>query len=553
MVSRRFLPLVLLPALLAGARPAAGQLLMPRADLLPAISFALADSMGRRLVSTRATVLEAGPDGLVLDTGSAAGLRDWSLVGLVTPWGTWSGTVRRLEENRVSLQGVPDQEAPRPAAGTRVGVRLDVRRLALVPFQPGDRVTPAAALNLTRTLARALGDKLGVIVEEAPFLPDTAEVRTVAAEGGADILLSGEVALQKTDLRVVLRLTRARRPRGVETISMLWPDGAAEFEGVAGSLCALPSAPPGVRAAPTREAPGPLLAIFPCRFRARSLYAVFLDRIETWSIAGDSLQTVMTRNLSGMWPVDVPSRWPVAGVAVIDRYFDMATRKESRVFYALCSNQRARYVNVAEDITAPDSLYLAVSAGPSDTLAASFASCFPRVSLVDPPKGYPVPRGLPPTATSRLALSRALVGPSGQPSLDEQGAPRTERMAVIYYDQPSASLWISTADSAWQVPGLFGNAMDTWRYGTSGPPGFLVTSALSPGEGDRLEYWALRDGALRREWETPIVPGSITALASGDLDGDGRDDLVIGEVLQGPEGFTTQVHLMRSRMRGVQP
>jgi hypothetical protein len=462
--------------------------------------------------------------------------------------------VDTLEENRVVLRPIPGlQAAPRPWSGAAVDMRLDVRRVALVPFQPGAGVTPAMATDLTTTLAGVLADRLGVVVDEAPFLADTADARAVAAEGGADILLSGEIAAEGKDLRIVMSMTRTRKALGLETVTMAWPGGASGVERGGDTTGGLPAPPPGCRRARDTGESGPLLTLFPCRFRTRSLYAVFRDRIETWDVAGDSLRTVISRDLAGPWPVQVPTRWPVAGVATIDRYFDIKTKKETRAFYALCSNQRARYVNLAEDIETPDSLYVSVSAGPSDTLAGSSGSCFPKVNLVDAPRRYAVPPGLPATATSRLALSRVVVGPAGLPSLDEQGRPKTESLAVIYYDQASASLWISLADSAWQVPGRFGNAMDTWRPGLTGPPGFLVTSARSPAEGDRLEYWTLRGHDLRREWESPWLSGAITALESGDLDGDGRDDLVLGEVFRRGDGFITRVHLMRSRMRGVQP
>ena len=117
----------------------------------------------------------------------------------------------------------------------------------------------------------------------------------------------------------------------------------------------------------------------------------------------------------------------------------------------------------------------------------------------------------------------------------------------MYYDEPTARLWIAAADTAFPVAGRFGGEMEIYRAGLLGPPGLLVTSPLPPGAGDRLEYWVLEHGRLEKKWTSGRFDVAITAIHTGDLDGDHRDDVLFAEVRREGKGSTTQLHVMTSR------
>ena len=58
-------------------------------------------------------------------------------------------------------------------------------------------------------------------------------------------------------------------------------------------------------------------------------------------------------------------------------------------------------------------------------------------------------------------------------------------------------------------------------------PELFVSSAAFPGEPDHVSMFKIEGNALQLGWQSEEVEGSIYVLTIGDLDGNGREDLVI--------------------------
>jgi hypothetical protein len=544
--SPRLLALVALLLVAARTAPAA---VPPE---LHGLAAALADSIGASVSRERVTVLAVREGRVAIDRGSAQGLRPYSRVTLVAADGTaWPATIAELGETRAELEPAAGAGAP-PAAGVAMGLRLDLERVALGrPALAGDGARTAET-DWFESLAAAIAARTGLQVVAMPDYPDTAEWREAALAAGADAGIRITLALDDGRAVATAMPTGLRRGRDFGRLAASVPARPATAIARMSPAERIPAPPGLLPAAATAPIDGAILDLVPRRWLWSDVLAISDDRIEAWNVAGDPRPVART-DLSAIWPPAVPARWPVAEMIPVNTFFDMSG-EEARVNYSLCSNRRPRYLTINVERAKPESLVLVVSDGPLDTLEASLGGCFRELDRVSPPAGWKVDRAMPATAVARLALEEILRDAAGRPLRTTAGSLRRKKVGLVLHDESTGTLWLSTATNAVALPGTFGGEMDDYRAGLAGPPGFLVTGAAAPGEPDHLEWWVLENGRCERRWVGPELTGSITALLSGDRDGDERDDLVYAVVGPGPDGPVTRLHAAHSRpRRGVAP
>lgn len=519
---------------------------------------ALCDSLLGRVPHRDARVIEVAGDGtarLEIGAGGDIGQRTrltFVRRGLETAIGdrvvgAADGAVREAA-NRVAVRSAADGGIPwRLENGLEVSAYL-ARHLLALALLDGPPIPGTTRSALLRALESGLLSPI-LATTRLPAFVDTSEALQEARRTGADSFgwLSAESApggcAIRLDLFSVKDLEAAPPLTWVIPTAELPPADPAR-EDPAGTL-------PGCRPVGLFRSDGaPGLDAVPRRFRRDVVDVIHEDRIDSWRLNGEQAVIWQSYRFDPEWPVAAATRWPVATMLPLNSYF-APDRSEARVTYTLCSNQRPRHLLVSTVKARPDSLDLAVSDGPLDSLNGCTAGCFPRVNRLDPLPGSRRPDGLPPTASVRIALGRVDVGPTGLPAFDANGFVKTRKSAVILYDPPSATLWLSAPDTAFQVPGRFGDEIETYRVGRAGPPGFLVTAAAPLGEPDRLEFWVWEKNRLSCRWRSEAFPGSITALYAGDLDGDAREDLWLA-ALDGPgRGARTVFHYYRAAANPV--
>lgn len=512
----------------------------------------LARQLLARVARSHARVIEFEPSTGTgrLDLGSSAGLERWTPLILTAAAGD-SSTVTagqclgeleivRLSDRELEFRPQPGTAPARVATGQSVRVYLERHAVALAA-PSGGPFTAGAAQRLMAALEARLDSPVFRLVR-MPALSDTAEAQQMARAAGVDLFGWTRIERAAKDALIRLTLLRAKDGTPLPEINATLPadDGAlapaGPDEDPAASL-------PGCRSSWTgAPVTGVVLDIFPRRFKPGALDLYFADRIEGWKLGDGRLSRWQARPLADLWPPTVGTRWPVGSLLPVNSYY-AKDRSESRVFYAFCSNQRPRYLSVSLAREDPDSLMLSVADGPQDTLNGCTGSCFAQVDRVERIARFPAPRGLPKTAGTRLALGRVDLGPSGLPAYDEKGYVKTRKSALLFYDLPSATLWLASADTAFRVPGHFGDRVDGFRVGKAGPAGFLATAAGPVGRPDRLQYWIWDAGRLTLRWQSDPFEGSITALQVADLDGDARDDVIVGETLGADARARTRLRL----------
>lgn len=503
-----------------------------------------ADSLARQLLAhvarRTARVIEFQPNTGMgrLDLGRAAGLESWTPLILTEAEGDSSAVtpgqslgeleIVRLSDRELEFRPHPGSAPARVASGQAVRVYLERHTVALAA-PSGGPITAGAAQRLMAALEARLDSPVFRLIR-MPALSDTSEAQRLARDAGVDLF--GWTRVERAAQEAVIRLTllRAKDGRPLPEINATLPAGdgalapAGADEDPGASL-------PGCRSTWTGPpVAGVVLDIIPRRFKPGAVDLYFADRIEGWKLGEARLARWQVRPLADLWPPAVGTRWPVGSLLPVNSYY-AKDRSESRVFYAFCSNQRPRYLSVSLAREDPDSLMLSVADGPQDTLNGCSGSCFAQVDRVERIARFPAPRGLPKTAGTRLALGRVDLGPADLPAYDEKGYVKTRKSALLFYDLPSATLWLASADTAFRVPGHFGDRVDGFRVGKAGPAGFLATAASPVGRSDRLQYWIWDAGRLTLRWQSDPFEGSITALQVADLDGDARDDVIVGETL----------------------
>ena len=448
--------------------------------------------------------------------------------------------ITTLSENELGFEPRPGTAPARVQTGQLLRVFLERHTLVLAAPM-GEALTVGAAERLMTALRLRL-DSPAFRLLRMPALLDTAEAQMLARAGSADLFGWTEARKVTTGIEVTLTLCRAKNGARLPTLTAVIPANDADLAPAGRDedpAATLPGCRPAWSGAPL---PGVNLEMFPRRFKTGAVDFYFADRVEGWRLKGGTLERWQDRPLDDIWPPTVGTRWPVGALLPINSYFGR-DRAESRVFYAFCSNQRPRYLSVSVTKENPDSLMLSLSDGPLDSLNGCSGSCFAQVDRVERISRFPPPKGLPKTAGTRLALGRVDLGPTGLPSYDEKGYVKTRKSALVFYDLASATLWLAAADTAFQVPGHFGDRIEGFRIGKSGPAGFLVTSADPVGRSDRLQYWVWDERRLTLRWQSDPYRGSLTGLQVMDLDGNAREDVVVGETFDTPSGPRTRVRL----------
>ncbi|MDZ4804418.1 MAG: hypothetical protein SGI90_06125 [Candidatus Eisenbacteria bacterium] len=542
--------LTLIPGAGFGKPPAPANFLTPS---LEALANALADSMEARCAAGFVRILEARGNDIRIDRGSSGGLRPFTRVTLSRPGApAWKAEVESLTKEATWLRpAVPS--TPGPEVGTTARIRLDIGRLALSQPTPGNAAQADIGLALAwhDRLASFAAARPGFEIVRLPNYPDSAEWREVARAAGADASVQTDIRIDANGWNVELRMASVRRGHSLGTIRGHAP---AQRLGVIDAARATEQAshepPPGLRTGlATSALDGPVLDIMSRRWLWSDAQVIFDDRIEAWSVTPDGLSPGSVIDLSTIWPAVTPTRWPVSEIIAVNTFYDM-TGEEARVNYSLCSNQRPRYLTINIEKRVPDSLNLVESDGPLDRLTASVGGCFRELDRVAIPAGFAIEPTMPQTAIARLALEEILRDQSGRVLRTESGQFRRKKVAVLYHDEATASLWLSSPGAAMKLPGAFGVEMDGYRAGQAGPPGFLVTGGVLPGEADNVEWWVFTEGRCERRWVGPALDGSVTSILCGDRDGDERDDLILGIVRAEGDGYRSRLHLYSSRPLG---
>jgi hypothetical protein len=523
---------------------------------LDRLAAALAESVEARVAVPDVAVLESDATGVRIALGSRGGIRSWSRPVLLPPGGSpWIGEVRDADETTSWLgpsanPPSPDPETPPPARGAVVRARLAGVRIGLL--WPGDGTAEHGRLaeQFRRSLERALREGHGWTVLPLAAHSDRQRERQSAATAGLDVVLGARFDPGASGLVVRADLFAARRDEVYSEIALPpsdHPEVAAALRAGADS----PRRPlPGTHLAwSVTGIPGAVLELFVRRWIWSDVYAVFDDRIEQWGLSPRGLREIDRHDLLELWPPAVAARWPQATAVPVNTWYD-EEGEESKVNYALCSNRRPRFLTLNIDRADPDSLWMAVGDGPLDSLGAATDGCFPGLDRVARPAGFTLPADMPETARARLTLEEIVTGPAGVPTRTANGRLQMRKAAVVYYDEPSATLWLSMPNGGARVPGVFGAEMDGYRLGETGPPGLLVTDGVGPGEPDRLLFLELSGDALVRRWTGPFQTGSIVAIDAADRDGDRHEDVVVGVVRPGPDGWLTDIHYLSSATPG---
>jgi len=518
---------------------------------LEALAASLSDSVDARCSTGLVQILEVRGDEVKINLGSRGGLRPFSRVTLSRAnHPAWKAEVASLEEKSTWLKPATPS-TPGPAIGTEVRIRLDIGRLALLPPRLNDTSTAGMALAWMERLAVRAAGSPGFEIIHLPAYPDSLEYRDVARTAGADMAVQTSIRVDADGWHVTLLLASVRRFEALEPIfghAMHSQPAADRTANLAGWDMIEP--PPGLRNGLISGAiRGPVLDITSRRWIWSDVQVILDDRIQDWTVRPEGLSPGSVLDLASIWPVVVPTRWPVAEIIPVNTYYDM-TGDEARVNYALCSNQRPRYLTINIEKRVPDSLNVIVSDGPLDQLSASLGGCFRELDRVATTAGFATDPAMPKSAIAKLSLEEVLRDGGGQLLRTEGGQLRKKKVAVIYYDEATASTWLSSPENAMRLPGTFGGEMDDYRAGLGGPPGFLVTGDAVPGEADHLEWWVLSGGRCERRWVGPKIDGSITAILSGDRNQDERDDLVLAVVQPDGDGYRSRLQMYSSRPSG---
>ncbi len=535
----------------SGDRPDLSSLLTPSLDALAA---ALADSVESRCSAGLVQILEVRGDQVRINLGSKDGLRPFSQVTLSRPDAApWKAEVASLKEKSTWLKPAIDSSAG-PPVGTTARIRLNINRLALLPPELTESAPADIGLALAwmeRLAAHAAGVP-GFEIIPLPAYPDSSEQRDAASAAGAEMLIQTSILFDSNHWDVAIQVSGVRKRTSMETIfghAMAGAPGVTEAAQVAEWSMVEP--PPGLRnGSVTSAINGPILDIMSRRWMWSDVQVILDNRIEAWRATPEGLSPGPVIDLTSIWPAVVPTRWPVAEILPVNTYYDMKG-EEVRVNYTLCSNQRPHYLTINVEKAVPDSLLMVDSGGPLDRLAASFGGCFRELDRVAIPANFTINPAMPKSALARLSLEEIQKDQAGQVLRTDSGQLRLKKVAILYHDEATASLWLSSAGAALNLPGTFGSEMDAHRAGTAGPPGFLVTSDAVPGEPDHLEWWTLVDGRCERKWIGPTLDGSITAILSGDRDQDERDDLILAVVKSNGDGYRSRLQLYSSRPGGV--
>lgn len=551
----RFAGKVILLALITLVSPARSN---PPADpasvlspSLEALAAALADSMDARCSTGLVRILEVRGDEVKINRGSRGGLRPFSRVALSrADFPAWKAEVASLEEESTWLKPTTASN-PGPAIGTEARIRLDIARLALLPPELNDAAAAGMALAWQERLATHAAGNPGFEIIRMPAYPDSLEYRDVARTAGADMAVRTAIQVGADGWRVAIHLGRVRKFEPLEPIFGHAPTTApAADEATSLGEWDMIVPPPGLQNGLLSVAiRGPVLDIMSRRWLWSDVQVILDDRIQAWTVGPDGLSPGSVVDLASIWPAVVPTRWPVAEILPVNTYYDM-TGEEARVNYALCSNQRPRYLTINIEKIVPDSLNVVESDGPLDHLPASLGGCFRELDRVATTAGFATDPAMPKSAIAKLSLEEVLRDGSGQLLRTQGGQLRKKKVAVIYYDEATASVWLSSPESAMRLPETFGGEMDDYRAGLAGPPGFLVTGDAVPGEADHLEWWVLTGGRCERRWVGPVIGGSITAILTGDRNLDERDDLVLAVVQPDGDGYRSHLQMYSSRPRG---
>jgi hypothetical protein len=177
---------------------------------------------------------------------------------------------------------------------------------------------------------------------------------------------------------------------------------------------------------------------------------------------------------------------------------------------------------------------------------ADFSLCTGGSAKLQPGRNYFVPGAAmwPRGAPSDLAIGNFHAVACGRGLVDPQGWP----LAVVAIAGTDGRLLVRMVRSCGNepscdatpvvltIPGA-GTAVAVADVDRDGRPEVIAAGPGAPGDPDSVTVYTIRDGAAKKVVQRPFT-GGVVAIAAGDADGDGADDLFAASRLLGSNQVT---------------
>jgi hypothetical protein len=163
---------------------------------------------------------------------------------------------------------------------------------------------------------------------------------------------------------------------------------------------------------------------------------------------------------------------------------------------------------------------------------ADFPLCTGATAALVPGRNYFAP------AAEMFACGRGLVDPAGWPLVATAIAGSDGRLEVQVARSCSAQDVGCAAEPVTLTLAGTGAAVALADVDHDGRPEVITTGDGAPGDADRVTVYTIDGAAARRIYQRPFT-GGVVALAAGDADGDGGDEVFAAARLLG----STQIDL----------